>query len=160
VTAVSGVEVLVALAIAVGLAGILVPVLPGSILILGGILVWALEVGGATAWSVFAVVAAILVVGGVVKFLVPNRRLKSVGVPSSTQWVGAAVGIVGFFVIPVIGLFLGFVLGVYAAERRRVGKDAWPSTEAALRAVGLSILIELAAGVAATLVWVGGVLAT
>jgi uncharacterized protein len=160
VTAVSGVEFLVALAIAVGLAGILVPILPGSVLILGGILVWTIEVGGATAWAVFAVSTVILLVGGVVKYLVPNRRLKSIGVPSSTQWVGAAVGIVGFFVVPVVGLFVGFVLGVYAAERYRVGKDAWPSTKAALKAVGVSILIELTAGVAATLVWVGGVLAT
>lgn len=156
----TGVELLVALAIAVGLAGVLVPILPGSVLILGGVLVWAYDVGGATAWAVFAVVAAILVVGGVVKYLVPNRRLKSVGVPSSTQWIGAAVGIVGFFVIPVVGLFVGFVLGVYAAERHRVGDQAWPSTKAALRAVGLSILIELIAGLAATVVWVGGVLAT
>jgi uncharacterized protein YqgC (DUF456 family) len=160
VTAVTGVELLVALAIAVGLAGILVPILPGSVLILGGVLVWAVDAGGTTAWAVFAVVAAILVVGGVVKYLVPNRRLKSIGVPSSTQWIGAAVGIVGFFVIPVVGLFVGFVLGVYAAERHRVGDQAWPSTKAALRAVGLSILIELVAGLAATVVWVGGVLAT
>jgi len=157
---VTGVELLVALAIAVGLAGILVPVLPGSVLILGGVLVWAIDLGTATAWVVFAVVAAVLVVGGIVKYLVPNRRLKSVGVPSSTQWIGAAVGIVGFFVVPVVGLFLGFVLGVYAAERHRVGSDAWPSTKAALRAVGLSIVIELVAGLTATTVWVGGVLAT
>ena len=156
----TGVELLVALAIAVGLAGILVPVLPGSVLILGGVLVWAIDLGTATAWVVFAVVAAVLVVGGIVKYLVPNRRLKSVGVPSSTQWIGAAVGIVGFFVVPVVGLFLGFVLGVYAAERHRVGSDAWPSTKAALRAVGLSIVIELVAGLTATTVWVGGVLAT
>jgi uncharacterized protein YqgC (DUF456 family) len=160
VTAVTGVELLVALAIAVGLAGILVPVLPGSALILGGVLVWAIDIGGATAWVVFALVTMILVVGTAVKFLVPNRRLKIAGVPSSTQWAGAAVAIVGFFVVPVVGLFVGFVLGVYAAERRRVGSQAWPSTKAALRAVGLSIAIELVAGVAATLVWVGGVLAT
>ena len=52
----------------------------------------------------------------------------------------------GFFVVPVVGLVLGFVAGVYAAERRRVGVEAaWPSTLAALRAVGLCILIELAA---------------
>jgi len=160
VTAVTGLELLVALAIAVGLAGILVPVLPGSVLILGGVLVWALDVGGTTAWLVFAVVTAILVVGTALKFLVPNRRLKSAGVPSSTQWAGAAVGIVGFFVVPVVGLFVGFVLGVYAAERRRLGSRAWPSTKAALRAVGLSIAIELVAGLGATFVWVGGVLAT
>ena len=39
------------------------------------------------------------------------------------------LGVVGFFVVPVVGLFLGFVLGVYLAELRRVGAAAaWPST--------------------------------
>jgi len=157
----SGVEVLVALAIAIGLVGILVPVLPGSVLILGAVLGWAAYVGGATAWTVFAVVAAVLLAGTVVKFLIPNRRLKDAGVPASTQWIGAALGVVGFFVVPVVGLFLGFVLGVYLAELRRVGgADAWPSTKHALRAAGLSILIELAAGLTATFVWVAGVLTT
>jgi uncharacterized protein YqgC (DUF456 family) len=157
----SGVELLVALAIAVGLVGILVPILPGSVLILGAVLVWAWSVGGATAWAVCAVAAAVLVAGGTVKYLVPNRRLKEVGVPASTQWVGAALGVVGFFVVPVVGLFVGFVLGVYLAELRRVGTAAaWPSTRHALKAVGLSILIELVAGVVATFVWVAGVLAT
>jgi hypothetical protein len=40
------------------------------------------------------------------------------------------------------------------------GAAAWPSTKHALRAVGLSILIELAAAVAATGIWVAGVLVT
>ena len=149
-----------AVAIAVGLVGILVPILPGSVLILAAVLVWAFEVGGSTAWAVFAVAAVLLVGGGVVKFVLPGRRLKEAGIPGSTQWTGAAFGIVGFFVVPVVGLFLGFVLGVYVAERRRVGAAAWPSTKAALRAAGLSILIELAAGLLATMVWVGGVVAT
>ena len=157
----SGLELLVALAIAVGLVGIVVPILPGSVLILGGILVWALEIGGATAWAVFGVAAVVLVVGAVVKYLVPNRRLKDAGVPASTQWVGAGLGIVGFFVIPVVGLFVGFVLGIYLAEYRRLGgRAAWPSTKHALKAVGFSILIELAAGVVATCVWVTGVVLT
>ena len=157
----TGVEVLVALAIAVGLVGVLVPILPGSVLVLAAILVWAWEVGGTAAWVVFGVAAAVLVAGGVVKFLVPNRRLKDAGIPASTQWIGAALGIVGFFVIPVIGLFIGFVLGVYLAEHRRLGATAaWPSTRQALKAVGLSILIELAAGVVATLIWIAGVVIT
>ncbi len=157
----SGVEVLVALAIAVGLVGILVPILPGSVLVLAAILVWAWEVGGATAWAVFGVAAVVLVAGGVVKFLVPNRRLKDAGIPGSTQWIGAAFGVVGFFVVPVVGLFAGFVLGVYLAEYRRLGANAaWPSTKHALKAVGLSILIELVAGVVATFIWIAGVVVT
>jgi uncharacterized protein YqgC (DUF456 family) len=158
---VSGAEVLVALAIAVGLVGILVPILPGSVLVLAAILVWAFEVGGATAWAVFGLAAAVLVAGAVVKYLVPNRRLKDAGIPGSTQWVGAALGVVGFFVVPVVGLFIGFVLGVYLAEYRRLGASAaWPSTKHALKAVGTSILIELVAGVVATFVWVAGVVLT
>jgi uncharacterized protein len=142
-------------------AGSSPPTRPGSVLILAAILVWAWEVGGSTAWAVFGVSALVLVAGGVVKFLVPNRRLKDAGIPGSTQWVGAALGVVGFFVIPVVGLFIGFVLGVYLAEYRRLGaKAAWPSTRHALKAVGLSIIIELAAGVVATFVWIAGVVLT
>jgi len=154
-------EVLVGLAILVGLAGILVPVLPGSVLILLAIGVWAAEVGGGAAWAVFAVSAVLLVAGGVAKYVLPGRRLNDAGIPGSTQWAGAGLAVVGFFVVPVVGLFLGFVLGVYLAERHRVGAAAaWPSTKAALRAAGLSILIELCAGLLATSVWVGGVVVT
>jgi uncharacterized protein YqgC (DUF456 family) len=161
VSAVSATEVLVALAILVGLVGILVPVLPGSILVLGAVLVWAVSVGTGLAWVFTAAAVAVLAAGTVVKYVVPGRRLKTAGIPSSTQWTGVALGVVGFFVLPVVGLVLGFVLGVYLAEYRRVGRAAaWPSTVRSLRAVGLSILVELAAGVVAALCWVAGVVAT
>lgn len=157
----SATEILIAVLIAVGIAGIIVPVLPGTVLVLGAILVWALEIGTATAWVVLAVAAALLVGGTVVKYLVPGRRLKASGVPNSTLLVGGLLAFVGFFVIPVVGMFLGFVLGVYVAERRRVGATlAWPSTRSALRAVGVSILIELVAAFLATVTWVVGVVIT
>ena len=156
----SSVEIVVGLAIAVGLIGIMLPVLPGTIVILAAILVWATETGGTTAWVVLAVAALLLITGSVVKFLVPGRRLKAT-VPTSTLLAGAVVAAVGFFVIPVIGLLVGFPVGVYLAERRRVGADAaWPSTRAALRAMGASILIELLAGLLATATWVTGVVLT
>lgn len=157
----SWLEVAVAVAIAIGLLGILVPILPGGLLILAAILVWASELGERTAWVVFGVAAALILAGAVAKYVVPGRRLKETGIPSATQWTGVAFGVVGFFVVPVLGLFLGFVLGVYVAERRRLGAEpAWPSTKAALRAVGLSILIELAAGVLAAGCWVVGLVLT
>ncbi len=154
-------ELLVGLAVLVGLVGIVVPVLPGTVLILGAVLVWAIEDGSATAWGVFAVVTLLLAAGTVVKYAVPGRRLKANGVPRRTLLLGTALGIVGFFVIPVIGLFVGFVLGVYLAELQRVGGDAaWPSTKHALNAVVHSVLIELAAGLLAAATWVAGALLT
>jgi hypothetical protein len=67
---------------------------------------------------------------------------------------------VGFFVIPVVGLPLGFVLGVYLAERlRQPGhRFAWRSTGEAIKAVGLSILIELGAGLFIAGLWLAAVL--
>lgn len=154
-------EVLIALLIAVGVLGIVVPVLPGSILVLGAILVWASEVGTSRAWIVFAIAATFLVAGAVVKYVLPGRRLQEAGVPRSTLLAGALLGFVGFFVVPVVGLVLGFVLGVYVAERHRLGAQAaWPATKHALRAVGISILIEALAAVLAALVWVVGVVVT
>jgi uncharacterized protein YqgC (DUF456 family) len=158
---VSATEILVALAIAVGIVGIIVPVLPGTVLVLGAILVWALQIGTTTGWVVFAVATVLLAAGSVVKFLVPGRQLTSSGVPRRTLLVGALVAFIGFFVIPVIGLLIGFVLGVYVAERARIGgAQAWPSTKQALRAVGVSILIELVAAFLAALTWVVGVVVT
>jgi uncharacterized protein len=120
VAAVSLLEVLLALVILVGLVGVLVPILPGLVLVLAAVLVWALDEGSGTGWVVFAVATLVLAVGTVVKYAVPGRRLKTAGIPSSTTWFGVALGVVGFFVIPVVGLVIGFVRGVYLAEHRRV----------------------------------------
>jgi uncharacterized protein YqgC (DUF456 family) len=157
VTRVNLTELLVGVAILVGLVGIVVPVLPGSVLILGAVLVWATEDGSGTAWAVFSVATVLLVLGGIVKYAVPGRRLKATGVPNRSIVLGGLLGIVGFFVVPVVGLLAGFVLGVYLSEQHRVGRArAWPSTRSALRAVGLSILIELAAALLAASTWLVG----
>ena len=153
-------ELVVAVAIAVGLAGVVLPFLPGTLPVAAAVLVWAVDTGGRTAWGVFGIALAMLLLGTLRKYAVPGRRLKASGVPHRTLWSGVGLAVVGFFVVPVIGLVLGFVLGVYLAERGRVGDAAWAATRATLGAVGLSIVIELAAGVLAALTWVGGVVAT
>lgn len=154
-------EFLVGIVILVGLVGVVVPVLPGSILILGAVLVWATVDGSGTAWVVFAIAAVLLVVGAIAKYTIPGRQLKAFGVPNRSLMLGGLLAIVGFFVIPVVGLVIGFVLGVYLAERHRVGRSlAWPSTTSALKAVGVSILIELAAALLASSTWLAGAIVT
>jgi uncharacterized protein YqgC (DUF456 family) len=150
---------LVGLAIAVGLVGVVVPVLPGAFLVLGAITVWAFTETNATGWAVLTVAVVVIGCSQVVKYVVPGRRLRQAGIPNASLVVGGLVGIVGFFVIPVVGLFLGFPLGVYAAELQRLGSHAlaWPSTRHALAAVGLSILIELAGALLAAGAWLTAV---
>jgi uncharacterized protein YqgC (DUF456 family) len=157
---VSGVEeLIIGLAILAGLIGIVVPVLPGALLVLGAILVWAFQLNSRAGWATLAVATVAIGLSQVVKYLVPGRRLKAAGIPNRTLLLATCLGIVGFFVVPVVGLFLGFVLGVYLAERQRLGGDeAWPATQVALRAVGLSILIELAGSLIAAGAWLSTVL--
>jgi uncharacterized protein YqgC (DUF456 family) len=148
-------DLLVGLAILVGLVGVVVPVLPGLVLVLAAVLVWALERQDTLAWTVLGVAAGLFCAGQVAKYLLPGRRLKDAGIPARTTLAGVLLGIVGFFVVPVVGLPLGFVLGVYLVERHRLGSHerAWPSTAHALRAAGWSVLIELATGMLMGLTW-------
>jgi uncharacterized protein YqgC (DUF456 family) len=154
-------DLLVGAAIAVGVAGVVIPLVPGLLLIWGAVLAWALATDADGRWVVLALVTAIAGLVQVVKYLVPARRMRDAGVPTRTVLVGAALGIVGFFVIPVLGLPLGFVGGVYAAERVRVGDHAAArrSTVEALKAGLLSILIELAASLVCAAIWLAGAIA-
>ncbi len=147
--------VLVGLAMLVGLLGVLVPALPGLLLVWAAVLVWALVERTAAAWIVLAAASLLVASSQVVKYLVPGRRMRAAGLPWSSLAAGGALAVVGFVVVPVVGAFLGFVAGVYLAERLRLGThaQAWPSTVHALQAVGLSILIELGAGLLIAGAW-------
>ena len=150
------------LLILIGLIGIVVPVLPGLVLILGGVLVWALLESSTLAWGIFAVSVVITVAGYVLQYTLPGRRMRERGVSSSTLVLAMALGVVGFFVVPVVGAILGFVLGIYLVELGR-GQDrslAWTRTKHALVAVLHSMGIELAAGAVITALYVAGVVAS
>lgn len=152
-------DVLAGVAIAIGLVGIVLPLLPGSLLIAAAVVVWAATVGETSAWVAAVIALGVLAVGTIVKYLLPGRHLKTQGIPNRTLALGGLLGIVGFFVVPVIGLPLGFVLGVYLSEAQRLGTEAaWPATRVTVKAVGASILIELGAGLGAAVIWFVGAL--
>lgn len=154
---------LVALVMAVGLLGVLVPLLPGTALILVAGLAWAVLVQetGTGRWVVVGVMTALLVAGIAAKYALPGKRLSG-QLPRSTLLAGATGAVVGFLVLPPLGLVLGGVAGVYLAEARRVGGgvEARRSTVRVLQAVGLGILAELTAGLLMVGTWVVGVLVT
>jgi uncharacterized protein len=147
--------ILVGLAIALGLVGIVVAAIPGLILVWAAVAVWALVEKTPLAWVVLAIATVLTIGGQIVKYTVPGRRLRDAGVPKRSLLLGALLGLVGFFVVPIVGLVLGFVFGVYLAERLRVKghRQAWGSTKHAIKATGLSILIELAAGLLIAGLW-------
>ena len=155
-------SVLVALVILVGLLGIVVPLLPGTLLVFGAIAVWAAVEHTVTSWVTLGVVAALLAVSTLIKYLWPARRMRAADVSTWSLFAGAVLGIIGFFVIPVLGLVIGFVLGIYLAElaKRRDQRVAWTSTKHALKGVALSVGVELCGALLATTAWVVGVYLT
>jgi uncharacterized protein len=149
--------------IVIGVVGVIVPILPGLLLCWGGVLVWAVlsDVGWGK-WVVLGFATVIAGFGVALKYLWPGRNMKRSGVPNRTLIIGGLLAIVGFFVIPVIGLIIGFIGGVYLSERIRLGTPqlAWPSTKSALKAAGLAMLIELATALLIAGTWLIGLIAT
>lgn len=153
-------QLLVGLAMVAGLIGVFVPVIPGLLLIWAVGLWWTIaDGGGALRWTVLGVLTALAVLGTVAKYVLPARSAAARGAPLSTLVAGAAGAVVGFFVVPVVGVLVGGVAGIYLAEysRLRDGGRAWESTRAALVAIGIGLLIELTAAVLMIGAWLLGV---
>ncbi len=154
---------LIGLVMLVGLIGVIVPVVPGTALILAAGIAWATLVvdGGATRWVVVALMTALFLVGLVAKYALPGKRLSG-QLPRRTLLLGGVGAVVGFVLLPPLGLLIGGVAGVYLAEQQRLGPgaEARRSTVQVLKAVGLGILAELTAGVLMVGTWLVGLLVT
>ena len=138
------------------------PVLPGILLVYGAILVWAVIEHTLVAWVALAIITGVVGVTTAVKYVWAVRRMRRADVPTRSLVAGGVLGIIGFFVIPVLGLVVGFVLGVYLSEllRCRDQRRAWKSTVHAVKGAALSIGVELAGALCATAIWLGAVMLT
>ena len=146
----------------IGLAGTVLPVLPGLVLIMGAAIVWAVwGDAGALGWGVAVVIVALGAVAIAATYVVPARRTSAAGAPGWVLVVGAAGVVAGFILVPVVGALIGGPIAIFAAElvRLRDLEAAWRSTGEALKGVGIGIAIQLAAGVAMVGLWVTVVLA-
>ena len=158
----TGGEILIGLLMAIGLVGVVVPVVPGLLLIGAMTVVWAIAESTATAWVVAVVMIVILGIGTYLKYRLPGRELAAQGVPALTWTLVGVGGVIGFFVIPVVGALAGVVVGAYLGERIRFGAHAaaWASTKRVIVSIGKGMLVEFAAGTVAIALWVGAVFAT
>lgn len=154
------VTVLCGVAIAVGVAGTIIPVLPGSFLIGLSLLAWAIWGGaGTTGWVIFGIGAVCVLAGMTSSAVLTGRKLKQHSIPNRSVLAGIVLGIVGMFVLPVVGLFVGFAVGLLASEllRTKNVKKALVASGAALKATGLGMLAEFGLACLAASTWVVGV---
>ena len=152
---------LVAAVMAVGLIGTVVPVLPGLLLIWGAGLGYGLAAGfEGIGIAAFAVMTMLLGVGMAMSYVLPKRAGERGGAAKSSLRLGILGAVIGFFVIPVLGLPIGGALGVLAGEYHRLGQwpAAWTATRKVLAGFGLAVLAEFTAGVFMVATWAGWVL--
>jgi uncharacterized protein len=144
----------------VGLVGVLVPVLPGLLLIAGAGIAWALADPAPLRWIVAAVLASLAIGATVASAVLPAQRATAAGAPRLAVAAGIAGMIVGFFVVPVVGALVGFPAGIFVAEalRLRNARAAMATTAATVKGVGIGIGIQLVTGVVMIGIWVAAVL--
>ncbi len=152
---------LVALGMLVGLVGTLFPFIPGLPIVWAAALAYGLGAGfGSIGTVAFSIISVLAVAGMVAAFALPHRRVAATGVPRSTVMAGVAGAVIGFFVIPVVGLVIGAIAAVMMAEYARTSDAsvAWRGTKTLVVGFGLGVLLELATGIAMVGIWVVWVL--
>lgn len=153
------VSVIAGLLLAVAAVGTVYPVLPGSPLAIGTLIGWGWVLGSTASWTAAAVAALLTAAGWAAAAVLTGRTLKRQRVPGRSIVVAMAAGIVGLFVIPFFGLFIGFAAGLLLSEyaHRRDLRAALESSLESLKAMGLGIVVEFAMVCLAASVWTIGV---
>jgi uncharacterized protein YqgC (DUF456 family) len=148
---------LVAVAMAVGVIGTVVPVVPGIVLVWAAALVYGLGAGFGTVGVVaFIIITGLALIGTVGALVIPRRAAARGGAARVSMWFGALLALVGFFVVPVVGLAVGGVLGVFVGEvvRTRDTAAAWRTTVAIIKGFGVASVLQVAAALAMVTAWV------
>lgn len=150
------ITILVAIAMAIGLVGTLLPFLPGLLLILGAAILYGVSEGfGATGVLAMTVIVALFVVGSLVSLVLARRSAKRGGAPTTSMLAAAVGGIIGMFVIPVFGFVPGAIAGLLVAERARLRdwNAAWRVTWTATKSYLLGMLVEAFCGACMFATW-------
>lgn len=148
---------LVGAVLLLGLCGLLIPGVPGALFVWGGVAWWALQDQSGVAWVVLVGATVVLLLQQALRWRLPRRRIRGVGITRRMVASGGLGALVGFFVVPVVGSIPGFLGGVYLSERLRLGGHgaAAASTRAFMRAMGTSLLVELFACLLIVGAWLG-----
>ncbi len=152
VTVVTGVAVLV------GVAGTLLPVLPGLLLVWAAVVAYGMFVGfGVVGWISVIVATALTALGLYLNFRIPQRAASSTGLSVAAQLLGLALAVAGFFLVPVVGFPLGFVLGVFLIRLRSTGErhEAWKSTKSIIGSLLRASAVQAGCAIAIMFVWMG-----
>lgn len=146
--------------LALAALGTIVPVLPGSLLTIGTLLAWGWILGSGASWWSAGIGMGIALVGWSASTVLTGRSLKKQMIPRGSIFLAVVLGIAGMFLVPVLGLFLGFGAGLLLGEyaRRRNLSEALRAAGSALKAMGTGMVVEFGCAALASSVWMIGVI--
>lgn len=148
-----------------GLVGVVIPLLPGTLLLWLTVAVYAiverLNGFGAIDLVTFFILTLIALVTGLADIWLPLLGAKVSGSTPRSMLYGAAGAILGTFVLPLLGSIIGYVVGILIGEYRRLG-DWEKARRAALGGAvgwGIATVIQLGGGLMILIIFVWQVLA-
>ena len=136
----------------VGILGTFLPVLPGLIVSLAGLLIYKYGTDSSLSMIYIWIFVALTIVSAVLNYVIPAKTTKKYG---GTRWgsIGSVVGTIGgmlFIPLP-FGFLIGMFLGVFVGELLHDANDkqkAWNSTKGALvgflYGTGFNLVVGLA----------------
>ena len=144
----------------VGLAGLIIPVFPGLIIMWLATLLYAFiqnASGMMTNWDwvIFTVITFLMIVGNIADNIIIARKMRDQFIPwNSIVMAFVASIIASIFFTPIVGIIAAPV-GLYAAEYRRLKNrdNAWKSTKTYMIGWGWGFAARFAVGVVMIGLW-------
>jgi uncharacterized protein YqgC (DUF456 family) len=114
--------ILVSVLMLVGLIGTVLPILPGTVMILFAALIYAVAEGfQAIGWPTLLVLCVLAVIATTADIWASSVGAKIGGASGWSVVVGLIGGLVGFLILNLPGAIIGAILGVLLTEIYRVG---------------------------------------
>lgn len=141
-----------------GLLGLLIPILPGLLIIWAASLGYGLYAGfGVSGWIIFALQTVLMLVGSFVDNILMGGRAYKEGAAWWSILLALVAALIGQFVVPlpIIGGVLLAILVLFLTEwlRRRNPKEGWKAVRGLLTGCGWAVGIRFIIGVVMIGLW-------
>ena len=151
-------QIAVALTMAVGLIGLVIPVLPGLTIIWAASLAYGLVTG--FTWQsglIFALMTLIMLAGNLADNFIMGASARAGGASWLSIVIALIAGVIGTILLPPIGGILAALLGIFVVEVIRMQGNWRKALEAARNiAIGCggAVLVRSGLGMAMILLWI------
>ena len=145
-----------------GLIGIIVPMIPGTLLIWIAVLIYELVNGfSALGVPVFAMITVLALVTGLADLWLPLLGAKAVGASKRAVLLGALGSLIGTFIAPLLGTIAGYAIGILVGEYHKRGDwhDAFRASVGGVAGWGVATGVQLGGGLLILAIFLWKVLA-